>query len=64
MDFSYMAFIPLLSSRVTDSLASKVPSCVTLSPLEVTRVDSPIIQIEVMLLPEDGIGTRKPFFKE
>jgi len=33
-------------------------------PLEVTRVDSPIIQIEVMLLPEEGEGTREPFFKE
>lgn len=31
-------------------------------PLEITRVDSPIIQIEVMLVGEGG--TREPYFEE
>jgi len=31
-------------------------------PLEITRVDSPIIQIEIMLVGEGG--TREPYFEE
>jgi hypothetical protein len=38
------------------SLPIGLPHC----PLEVTRVDSPIIQIEIMLTGEGG--TREPFF--
>jgi hypothetical protein len=34
-------------------------------PLEITRVDRPIIQIEAMFAPEDGSErTRVPFFPE
>ena len=35
-----------------------LPHC----PLEITRVDSPIIQIEIMLVGEGG--TREPYFEE
>jgi hypothetical protein len=35
-----------------------LPHC----PLEITRVDSPIIQIEIMLVAEGG--TREPYFEE
>lgn len=43
------------------SLPIGLPHC----PLEVTRVDRPIIQIEVMLAPPDGSrGTREPFFEK
>jgi hypothetical protein len=34
-------------------------------PLEITRVDRPIIQIEIMLATPDGSPpTREPFFKK
>jgi hypothetical protein len=34
-------------------------------PLEITRVDSPIIQIEIMFAPPDGSErTREPFFEK
>ena len=40
------------------SLPPGLPHC----PLKITRVDSPIIQIEVMLVGEGG--TRDPYFEE
>jgi hypothetical protein len=40
------------------SLPPGLPHC----PLEVTRVDSPIIQIEVMLTGQEG--TREPYFEK
>jgi hypothetical protein len=40
------------------SLPPGMPHC----PLEVTRVDRPIIQIEIMLVGEGG--TREPFFEK
>jgi hypothetical protein len=40
------------------SLPPGLPHC----PLEVVRVDSPIIQIEIMLVGEGG--TREPYFEK
>ncbi len=40
------------------SLPPGLPHC----PLEITRVDSPIIQIEIMLAGADG--TREPYFEK
>jgi hypothetical protein len=40
------------------TLPPNVPHC----PLEITRVDSPIIQIEIMLAGEGG--TREPYFEK
>ncbi|MFC2039039.1 hypothetical protein ACFLUG_04645 [Chloroflexota bacterium] len=38
-----------------------IPEGLPHAPLEVTRVDSPIIQLEIMLIGEGG--TREPYFK-